>query len=129
MTTRRLRPRAALSAGTPPWSPVWPGCSTASSRPTRTTAGLVSTPTVSRLIDTLAGAGPRALAAIGRVDPPSDGPGRERLVRVAGTALDVVPARVEAMRSKVKRLMVRGWLIERQPGRFTIAARMSGCGA
>jgi hypothetical protein len=35
--------------------------------------------------------------------------------------MDVVPARVEALRSKAKRLVARGWLTEPQPGRFTLA--------
>ena len=43
--------------------------------------------------------------------------------------LDVVPARVEALRSKAKRLVARGWLAEGQPGRFTLAAGVAGRGA
>ncbi|WP_233644978.1 hypothetical protein [Streptomyces sp. BSE6.1] len=35
--------------------------------------------------------------------------------------LDAVPSKVEALRSKSKRLVARGWLAERQPGRFTLA--------
>ncbi|MGW3634559.1 hypothetical protein ACWD7F_31165 [Streptomyces sp. NPDC005122] len=42
--------------------------------------------------------------------------------------MDVVPARVEALRSKAKRLVARGWLAEQQPGRFTLAAGVSGPG-
>lgn len=42
--------------------------------------------------------------------------------------MDVVPARVEALRSKAKRLAARGWLAERQPGQFTLAAGVSGPG-
>ncbi|MFF8235116.1 hypothetical protein [Streptomyces caelestis] len=42
--------------------------------------------------------------------------------------MDVVPARVEALRSKAKRLVVRGWLSEPAPGRFTPAAGVSGQG-
>ncbi|MEU6578283.1 hypothetical protein [Streptomyces sp. NPDC046805] len=42
--------------------------------------------------------------------------------------MDVVPARVEALRSKAKRLVARGWLVERQPGRFTLAAGVTGPG-
>jgi hypothetical protein len=42
--------------------------------------------------------------------------------------LDVVPARVEALRSKAKRLVARGWLAEQQPGRFTLAAGVAGSG-
>lgn len=33
--------------------------------------------------------------------------------------IDVVPARVEALRSKAKRLLAHGWLAEPAPGRFT----------
>jgi hypothetical protein len=42
--------------------------------------------------------------------------------------MDVVPARVEALRSKVKRLVARGWLAEPAPGRSTLAAGVSGPG-
>ncbi|WP_055616956.1 hypothetical protein [Streptomyces phaeochromogenes] len=35
--------------------------------------------------------------------------------------MDVVPARVEALRSKAKRLVARGWLAEPTPGQFTLA--------
>jgi hypothetical protein len=42
--------------------------------------------------------------------------------------MDVVPARVEALRSKAKRLVARGWLAEQQPGRFTLAAGAAGPG-
>ncbi|MEU1599133.1 hypothetical protein ABZ468_41580 [Streptomyces sp. NPDC005708] len=41
---------------------------------------------------------------------------------VATFGMDVVPARVEALRSKAKRLVARGWLAEPAPGRFTLAA-------
>jgi hypothetical protein len=40
--------------------------------------------------------------------------------------LDAVPAKVEALRSKAKRLVARGWLAERQPGRFTLAQGPAG---
>ncbi|MFJ1954539.1 hypothetical protein ACIOGT_25300 [Streptomyces microflavus] len=45
--------------------------------------------------------------------------------------LDAVPAKVEALRSKAKRMVARGWLAERQPGRFTLARNVSGsdCGS
>ncbi|MFC7267310.1 hypothetical protein [Streptomyces lutosisoli] len=46
--------------------------------------------------------------------------------------MDVVPAKVEALRSKAKRLVARGWLAERQPGQFTLAdavASRSGDGS
>ena len=42
--------------------------------------------------------------------------------------MDVVPARVEALRSKAKRLVARGWLAERQPGRFILAQGPAGQG-
>lgn len=42
--------------------------------------------------------------------------------------LDAVPAKVEALRSKAKRLVARGWLAERQPGRFTLAQSVTGPG-
>ncbi|MFE9637370.1 hypothetical protein [Streptomyces sp. NPDC006463] len=35
--------------------------------------------------------------------------------------LDAVPAKVEALRSKAKRLVARGWLAEPAPGRFMLA--------
>ncbi|MCF0086495.1 MULTISPECIES: hypothetical protein [Streptomyces] len=40
--------------------------------------------------------------------------------------LDAVPAKVEALRSKAKRLVARGWLAEQQPGRFTLAPGPAG---
>ncbi|MGW0816934.1 hypothetical protein ACWD00_27400 [Streptomyces viridiviolaceus] len=40
--------------------------------------------------------------------------------------LDAVPAMVETLRSKAKRLVARGWLAERQPGRFSLAAGVTG---
>jgi hypothetical protein len=46
----------------------------------------------------------------------------------AAFGLDVVPAKVEALRSKAKRLVARGWLAERQPGRFTLAQGPAGQG-
>ncbi|WP_328502970.1 hypothetical protein OG828_30865 [Streptomyces sp. NBC_00457] len=46
----------------------------------------------------------------------------------AGFGMDVVPARVEALRSKAKRLVARGWLAEPAPGRFTLARGVSGPG-
>jgi hypothetical protein len=44
----------------------------------------------------------------------------------AAFAMDVVPSRVEALRSKAKRLVARGWLAEPAPGRFTLAAGVAG---
>jgi len=46
----------------------------------------------------------------------------------AAFGMDVAPARVEALRSKAKRLVARGWLAERQPGRFTLAPGVTGQG-
>ncbi|MFJ1843605.1 MULTISPECIES: hypothetical protein [unclassified Streptomyces] len=42
--------------------------------------------------------------------------------------MDLVPARVEALRSKAKRLVARGWLAEPTPGRFTLAPGVAGPG-
>jgi hypothetical protein len=42
--------------------------------------------------------------------------------------MDVVPARVEALRSKAKRLVARGWLAEPAPGRFMLAKAVAGPG-
>jgi hypothetical protein len=42
--------------------------------------------------------------------------------------MDVVPARVEALRIKAKRLVARGWLAEPGPGRFTLAKGVTGPG-
>ncbi|MET8412482.1 hypothetical protein ABZV34_31060 [Streptomyces sp. NPDC005195] len=42
--------------------------------------------------------------------------------------MDVVPARVEALRAKAKRLAARGWLTEAAPGRFTLVKGVTGSG-
>ncbi|MFE7278752.1 hypothetical protein [Streptomyces sp. NPDC057623] len=42
--------------------------------------------------------------------------------------LDPVPAKIEALRSKAKRLVARGWLVESAPGRFTLAKSVAGPG-
>ncbi len=42
--------------------------------------------------------------------------------------MDVVATRVEALRSKSKRLVARGWLAEPAPGRFTLAQGVAGPG-
>ncbi|MFF4160318.1 hypothetical protein [Streptomyces sp. NPDC001678] len=42
--------------------------------------------------------------------------------------LDPVPAKIEALRSKAKRLTARGWLAEPAPGRFTLAKAVAGPG-
>ncbi|GAA2279043.1 MULTISPECIES: hypothetical protein [Kitasatospora] len=44
----------------------------------------------------------------------------------AALGLDVVPAKVEGVRSKAKRLVERGWLAEDVPGRFSIADGPAG---
>ncbi len=44
------------------------------------------------------------------------------------SGLDAVPAKVEALRSKAKRLVARGWLAEQQAGRFTLAQGVAGRG-
>ncbi|MGC4945668.1 hypothetical protein ACLQ2N_05535 [Streptomyces sp. DT224] len=41
---------------------------------------------------------------------------------------DVVPAKVEGLRSKAKQLVARGWPAEPAPGRFTLARSVSGPG-
>jgi hypothetical protein len=46
----------------------------------------------------------------------------------AAFGMDVVRARVEALRGKAKRLVARGWLAEPGPGRFTLAAGVAGPG-
>ena len=43
--------------------------------------------------------------------------------------IDVVPARVEALRSKAKRLLAHGWLAESASGRFTLATGVTGPGS
>ncbi|MGK4586136.1 hypothetical protein [Kitasatospora sp. HPMI-4] len=42
--------------------------------------------------------------------------------------MDPVPGKVEALRSKAKRLVARGWLAEPASGRFTLATGMAGPG-
>ena len=44
----------------------------------------------------------------------------------AAFGLEVVPAKVEALRSKAKRLVARGWLAESGPGHFTLARGVAG---
>ncbi|WP_374106046.1 hypothetical protein [Kitasatospora sp. RG8] len=50
--------------------------------------------------------------------------GCQEIAAVLG--LEVVPAKVEGVRSKAKRLVERGWLAEEVPGRFSIAAGPGG---
>ncbi|WP_042382292.1 hypothetical protein [Streptacidiphilus melanogenes] len=47
----------------------------------------------------------------------------------ARLGLDLVPAKVEALRAKAKRLTARGWLVESAPGRFTLAKAVAGPGS
>ncbi|MFF7843975.1 hypothetical protein ACFZC6_35105 [Streptomyces ossamyceticus] len=45
----------------------------------------------------------------------------------AALGLEPVPAKVEGLRSKAKRLAVRGWLAEERPGLFSVpVARVGG---
>lgn len=46
----------------------------------------------------------------------------------AAFGMDVVLAQVEALRSKAKRLVARGWLAEPAPGRFMLAHGVAGLG-
>ncbi|MER7672301.1 hypothetical protein ABTY61_28105 [Kitasatospora sp. NPDC096128] len=50
--------------------------------------------------------------------------GCQEMAAVLG--LEVVAAKVEGVRSKAKRLVERGWLAERVPGRFSIAGGPGG---
>ncbi|MEF9915661.1 hypothetical protein RJT17_37095 [Streptomyces sp. P5-A9] len=40
--------------------------------------------------------------------------------------LELVPAKIEGVRSKAKRLAARGWLLENTPGSFSVAASPGG---
>ncbi|MFJ4188199.1 hypothetical protein [Kitasatospora sp. NPDC089509] len=44
----------------------------------------------------------------------------------AALGLEVVAAKVEGVRSKVKRLAARGWLAEERPGMFSVSAGRAG---
>lgn len=44
----------------------------------------------------------------------------------AALGLEPVPAKVEGVRSKAKRLVARGWLAEESPGMFSVAVRPGG---
>ena len=46
----------------------------------------------------------------------------------AAFGMEVVPTKVEALRSKAKRLVARGWLTEPAPGHFTLARGVAGPG-
>jgi hypothetical protein len=74
------------------------------------------------------------------LDPGALAPDYQRLVEVlagsgeemdcrqlaAALGLEVVAAKVEGVRSKVKRLAVRGWLAEERPGMFSVVAGRAG---
>ncbi|MFK0160848.1 hypothetical protein ACIQVK_53585 [Streptomyces sp. NPDC090493] len=59
---------------------------------------------------------------------------RERLGQRPGSCqemtvyfgVETVPAKVEALRSKAKRMVARGWLVEPVPGRFTLSEGVAG---
>lgn len=40
--------------------------------------------------------------------------------------LEAVPAKVEGVRSKAKRLVTRGWLVEERPGTFSAVTERGG---
>ena len=40
--------------------------------------------------------------------------------------LEPVPAKIEGVRAKAKRLAARGWLVENTPGSFSVAASRGG---
>ncbi|MFF4466879.1 hypothetical protein ACFY13_46505 [Streptomyces mirabilis] len=42
--------------------------------------------------------------------------------------LEVVPSMVEALRSKAKRMVARGWLVESVPGRFSLSQAVAAQG-
>lgn len=44
----------------------------------------------------------------------------------AAFGIDPVPAKVETLRSKAKRLVARGWLAEPAPGQFTLMRVLAG---
>ncbi|CAM5740859.1 hypothetical protein SHIRM173S_12671 [Streptomyces hirsutus] len=50
------------------------------------------------------------------------------ICRQLADALDLepVPAKIEGVRSKTKRLAARGWLVEKTPGSFSVAASRGG---
>lgn len=47
----------------------------------------------------------------------------------AGLGLELVPAKVEGVRSKAKKMVARGWLIEVRAGRFTLTDGLRGDGS
>jgi hypothetical protein len=69
----------------------------------------------------------RILQALADRNRPSQGPLTCQEM-AACFGLDPVPGKVEALRSKAKRLVARGWLVESAPGRFTLAKNVTGQG-
>lgn len=60
----------------------------------------------------------------GRGGPGGDAMDCRQLAAALG--LEPVPAKVEGVRSKAKRLAARGWLAEDRPGMFSVVARRGG---
>ncbi|MFI2304679.1 hypothetical protein ACH5AL_38555 [Actinacidiphila glaucinigra] len=71
----------------------------------------VLAPDYRRLMDILAG---------------RDGEAMDCRQLAAALGLAPVPAKVEGVRSKAKRLVVRGWLVEETPGMFSVPASRGG---
>ncbi|MFJ1758656.1 hypothetical protein, partial [Kitasatospora sp. NPDC088134] len=76
-------------------------------------AGVLA-PDYRRLVDVLAGGGG------------SGGEAMDCRQLAVALGLEAVPAKVEGVRSKAKRLVARGWLAEARPGAFSVVA--SGVG-
>lgn len=77
-------------------------------------APAVLAPDYRRIMDVLAGGGGRGGEAMDC----------RRLATALG--LEPVPAKVEGVRSKVKRLAARGWLTEERPGLFSVPVGRGG---
>ncbi|WP_443065494.1 LysR substrate-binding domain-containing protein [Streptomyces sp. NBC_00536] len=77
-------------------------------------AAEVLAPDYRQLVDVLAGG---SVSVVGAMDC------RQLAVAVG---LEPVPAKVEGLRSKVKRLAARGWLAEERPGMFSAVAGRGG---
>jgi hypothetical protein len=61
------------------------------------------------------------------VEVVADAPGAVRAKQIAPRiGLPVSAAKIEGTRSKLKRLVERGWLDEDTPGLFTVARRRAG---
>lgn len=74
----------------------------------------VLTPDYQRIMDALNGRGG------------SGGDAMDCRQLAAALGLEPVPAKVEGVRSKAKRLAARGWLAEDRPGMFSVVARPGG---